>query len=130
MTIGELVRSLRKEKGWTQKRLAEVSGISPQFICEIEKGYLRKSGYVVKPSDKMVTLLAEAFGVPAVRFHTAMGRVEIDSEIEREAEEKFRALSEDNEGLELLATYRTLSDRDKGIIKFMVEKFGTKVSKN
>jgi transcriptional regulator with XRE-family HTH domain len=129
-TIGALIRSLRESKGWTQKRLAEETGISATFISNIEKGYVRKRGGVVKPSDGNINILAEVFGVPAVRLHAAMGRVEIDSDVHKQVEEQFRALSEDNKTLKLLATYEELSDRDKVIVEEMVERMSGAISKH
>ncbi len=36
--LGANIRDLRKERGWTQKKLAELIGISPTFIMHIERG--------------------------------------------------------------------------------------------
>ena len=38
MNIGEKIKNLRKERKISQKRLAELSGISGSFLCDIEKG--------------------------------------------------------------------------------------------
>ena len=40
-TIGELLLRLRKERGWTQKELAEKTKIHPNHIGRIEKGRLQ-----------------------------------------------------------------------------------------
>jgi len=39
MTVGEKIRLKRKEKGWTQKKLGELSGISEFVIRHYELGY-------------------------------------------------------------------------------------------
>ena len=36
--LGRNVKRLRREKGWTQEALAEFTGVSQQFISELENG--------------------------------------------------------------------------------------------
>ena len=38
MDIGNNIRLLRIQKGLNQKQLAERSGISPSYLCDLEKG--------------------------------------------------------------------------------------------
>ncbi len=38
MDIGETLRGLRKRKGLSQKKLAELTNISPTYISQIENG--------------------------------------------------------------------------------------------
>ena len=38
MNIGEKIRLIRKEKGWTQRELAKRSGVSYASVCRWEKG--------------------------------------------------------------------------------------------
>lgn len=37
-TVGEAIKMLRKQKGFTQEKLAELSGIEPRSIIAIEGG--------------------------------------------------------------------------------------------
>jgi transcriptional regulator with XRE-family HTH domain len=39
MDIGKTIISLRKQQGLSQKKLAELTGISANALCSIEKGY-------------------------------------------------------------------------------------------
>jgi transcriptional regulator with XRE-family HTH domain len=57
MDIGEKIRLLRKEKGWTQTKLATESGISLPYLNQIEKG---KAGSV---SDDILTAIAHRLGI-------------------------------------------------------------------
>lgn len=38
MEFGQQIKILRKNKGLTQKQLAKLAGISPTYLCDIEKG--------------------------------------------------------------------------------------------
>lgn len=39
MTIGDVVKSLRTERGWTQKQLADEAGVPAPYVCRLEKGH-------------------------------------------------------------------------------------------
>ncbi|MCQ1950241.1 MULTISPECIES: helix-turn-helix domain-containing protein [Arthrobacter] len=54
--LGELLRRLRHERGWTLGGLAARSGISPQYLSEIERG-------LKEPSSEMVAAVAGALGL-------------------------------------------------------------------
>lgn len=41
--IGERIKALRKQKGWTQAHLAEKSGVEPSHISHIERGATKLS---------------------------------------------------------------------------------------
>ncbi len=36
--VGRNVKGFRRDKGWTQEKLAEVSGVPQQYISELESG--------------------------------------------------------------------------------------------
>lgn len=57
-TIGENVRRLRRDKGWTQTELAEKAGIRLVHVNRIETG---KSS----PSAEVLFALADSLGVGA-----------------------------------------------------------------
>ncbi len=54
--LGRRVQRIRKEKGWTQEKLAEKIDVSTTWIGYIETGYRR-------PNLKMIYKLANALGV-------------------------------------------------------------------
>lgn len=54
--LGKQVRELRKQKGWTQEKLEEKSGVDRTYISDIERG-------VRNPSLKSLQKLAKALGV-------------------------------------------------------------------
>lgn len=57
MDIGDAVRAIRKERGMTQKKLAERSGLSANALCSIEKN-------VSFPSKETVKRICEALDIP------------------------------------------------------------------
>ncbi|SDG46997.1 helix-turn-helix domain-containing protein [Desulfosporosinus hippei] len=53
--IGVIIAKIRKERGWTQKELAEATGLSRSRIAAIEEG-----GH---PGIKTMAMIADALGV-------------------------------------------------------------------
>jgi XRE family aerobic/anaerobic benzoate catabolism transcriptional regulator len=62
--VGSVVRSFRKERGWTLRELAERTGLSPRFCSQIEAG----QGNI---AIGRLAVIAEAFGVPLARLVVA-----------------------------------------------------------
>ena len=62
MSIGDKVAQLRKQRGWTLKQLANLSGISVSHISAIE--------HMARPNPSLTTVtnLAKAFEVPLSYF--------------------------------------------------------------
>lgn len=56
MSMSNRITELRKEKGWSQKRLAEMIGTSGPIIGRYERGEMT-------PSVEVAKRLAESFGV-------------------------------------------------------------------
>ena len=56
MTIGEKIKALRKERGWTQKALALISGIAEITIRNYEAGKY-------KPKLDKLEMLSKAFSI-------------------------------------------------------------------
>ncbi len=38
MTFGERLKALREKRGWTQKKLAQLSGLTQDWVCRFETG--------------------------------------------------------------------------------------------
>ena len=55
--IGEKLRKLRKERGWTQKDVERLTGVAQRNISSYESGKLQ-------PSSRTLRKFAEAFAVP------------------------------------------------------------------
>lgn len=59
--IGETIRTLRKERGWTQEDLARRIGMSRKHISYYENAR-------VFPSEKTLSQLADVFGIEVDEF--------------------------------------------------------------
>lgn len=70
MTVGELVRTRRIEKGWTQTELAQASGLRQTYISQVEKGE------IAMPRDHNLDALGAALGLTKPDFYRAAGMVE------------------------------------------------------
>ena len=56
MGVGENIRKLREEAGYTQKQLAGIMGVKEPYISAMERGQRR-------PGKKILPLLCDALGV-------------------------------------------------------------------
>lgn len=64
MTFGQMLKSLRKERRWTQSQLSEKIGISVIQICQLEQGKY-------KPSSRTLNKLVNVFGVEFETLYNA-----------------------------------------------------------
>jgi transcriptional regulator with XRE-family HTH domain len=60
-TFAEKLKSLRKERGWSQERLARDAGISTSFVAKLEQS-------TVSPSLATAQRLAKSLGVELTAF--------------------------------------------------------------
>lgn len=88
MEIGEILKRVRREKGMTQDKLAELSGVSASHISQIEHG--------VYKMPHIVTLekLARGLGEPATIFKDSSSPVRSPRELLRELMETISEFSE------------------------------------
>ena len=71
MNFGDYMVELREAKGWTLEQAARELGISPQRLCDIEKG---RRNFVRRPPLKFLRLVAEAYEHP---FHHLVSQTEV-----------------------------------------------------
>lgn len=95
MTIGEKIRATRKEKGMTQKQLADICKMADSAIRKYESGQ-------VKPKTEMIKRIASALDVPATHLMDRGLQTEMEAEgihqMLRRAEEKYRDAIENGAG--------------------------------
>jgi len=62
LKLHENVRILRKERHWSQQKLAENTGLSINTICKLEQGLYDE------PTIQTVRKIADAFGITVDRL--------------------------------------------------------------
>src|SRR5699024_807470 len=91
--LGEWLRHARKEQGLSQRALADRSGLSRSYVCDIERGR------GAEPSLTTLDKLAAALGASRADLMRAAGLID-PAVSSRESDDERR----------LLAVYRDLSD--------------------
>jgi transcriptional regulator with XRE-family HTH domain len=59
--LGRIVRAIRRRRGWTQRELAEIAGVSTSYIVSLENGRRGR-----RPTPSVVRRLAHAFEMDPV----------------------------------------------------------------
>lgn len=70
MTLGQKIRELRAERGWTQLELAKHSGLDRGYIANLE------IDNVNKPAAEVFLKLAHAFNIRPEELYQAAGYIE------------------------------------------------------
>lgn len=100
--LGEWVRRARQEQGLSQRALADQSGLSRSYVCDIERGR------GAEPSLTTLDKLAAALGASRADLMRAAGLID-RALVPRESEEERR----------LLSVYRDLSEEGQlNIMRF------------
>ena len=84
VTIGEKIRALRKERGWSQGELGEKTGIKAQNICKYEKNK-------TTPRETTLRVFAEVFQLPISEFTQLVVPIDIP-DLDPEIAEYVRAI--------------------------------------
>jgi transcriptional regulator with XRE-family HTH domain len=84
MNIGEAIKEMRTDRRLSQKELAEMSGISQNALCNIEKGYSF-------PSKDTIKAICDAMDIPVswLLFSSIT-----EEDVPKEKREIFNALRE------------------------------------
>ena len=98
MSVADSIRNLRKERGWSQVRLAMEAHVSQQAISFIERERN-------EPSAEMIRALAKAFGVSTAEI---LGEKVQDNHISNMEDQ-------------LLAVFRQLNDAGKNSLLALAE---------
>lgn len=70
INIGEYIKKIRLEKGFTSRKLAKGSGVSQPYISQLE------TGKNTNPSPEILKKIADALGVPYSDFMEAAGYID------------------------------------------------------
>lgn len=104
MATGDKIRELRKEKGFSQKELAEKLGIHPVNMTKLEHGQNM-------PSVDTLIKLAELFNVS------------IDYLVSDEMKNRESTILKDKELLESFAKVERMDEKAKEIVKELLDSF-------
>ena len=78
MTLGEIVREYRESQSMSQRRFAELSGLSNSYISMLEQNVNSKNGMAIKPSLEAIKKVADTMCVPLDDVLRKMDDAEID----------------------------------------------------
>lgn len=104
MAIQDKIKALRKEKGWSQKDLAEKLEVHPVNMTKLEQGQNF-------PSVDTLIRLSDVFNVS------------IDYLLSDEVMQKDSAILKDKELLEAFATIERMDEHTKEIVKELLDAF-------
>lgn len=106
MDIGQVIRALREEKGWTQEKLALDANIATSYISRIERGERRL------PTVRLEQIAA-AFGKTAADLYAlAEGRAQPDAVLTTEGDATADLTPE---AVQLRRSFRALNPTNRRI---------------
>jgi len=73
-TLGEKIKAVRKSKGLSQEKLAELSGLHPTYISDVERGKVNASIY-------SCFLIIKALGISFTELINLAGNKEVEREV-------------------------------------------------
>lgn len=89
MTLGDLIKTYRKERGLTMQEFAKISGLSKGYISMLEKGKHPQNGKEIIPSIDTFNKVAKAMGVTLNKLlESVNGRQLVNISNNENAEEK------------------------------------------
>ena len=63
--VGERIRVVRQQKGWTQVELADAAGLSSNYVARLERGELGASFFVAMRIAEALGVTLDAIATPA-----------------------------------------------------------------
>lgn len=107
MYIGQIIRSLRGEKGWSQEQLAHEAGMAPSHISRIERGQRRL------PNTRLDAIATALGTTPAALYARAEGR---ELPPDPELSDGDVAVDYTSEAVQLRRILRDLSVADRDLL--------------
>jgi transcriptional regulator with XRE-family HTH domain len=101
MTLGKKIESLRKERKWSQVKLADAIGVSVNHLSRWENNRIR-------PRNRSLESLSKVFGVELAEFVEAKNTT-------------FHPTAPEPELGEILDDIRQLDDEQRNVLKFVVQ---------
>ncbi|EPY6468468.1 helix-turn-helix domain-containing protein [Clostridium sporogenes] len=111
MNFGEFFKNIRREKGLSQRQLAELSHISNTEISRIESGERQN------PSPNILKSIAPHLGISYGELMIKAGYIDESIEHEKYTEHIFRKA--DGELADTIRLAKTIQDKDSEILTIM-----------
>ncbi|ACA56510.1 MULTISPECIES: helix-turn-helix domain-containing protein [Clostridium] len=111
MNFGEFFKNIRKEKGLSQRQLAELSHISNTEISRIESGERQN------PSPNILKSIAPHLGISYGELMIKAGYIDESIEHEKYTEHIFR--NSDGEFADTIKLAKNIHDKDSEILTIM-----------
>lgn len=73
--FGQVLKERRKELDLTLARLQAITGISAQYISNLETAYAHPTRGISRPDDEKIAILGQALGLSLSRLHSLLGRL-------------------------------------------------------
>lgn len=107
--IGERIRAIRQAKGFTQQKLADLSGLDYRYIGALERG---ERNFSVDTLEKVLTALTISF-----RELTLIDNKEGTNQTQQVAIDQFIALTEGLTDEQMMILLRVSQEIRRGFIK-------------
>ena len=78
MTLGEIVREYRESQNMSQRKFAELSGLSNSYISMLEQNVNSKNGNAIKPSLEAIKKVADTMHVTLDDVLRRLDDIDID----------------------------------------------------
>lgn len=117
---GEKIKSLRKQKRWTQKELADKLGVGVSTVTNYESGYRATNQDVLFDLSDIFGVSVDDFFPPRYSATTSTHTFTINEETEPYNTKKMYNFNNDEE--ELLSRYRNLPKKSKdAVMRFVID---------
>lgn len=78
MTLGEIIKEYRERQSMSQRRFAEISGLSNSYISMLELNQNNKTGRPIKPTLEAIKAVADAMCVPLDDLLHSLDDINVD----------------------------------------------------
>ena len=78
MTLGEIIKEFRESQSMSQRKFAEISGLSNSYISMLEQNMNSKNGKPIKPTLEALKAVADALHVPLDDVLVRLDDIEIN----------------------------------------------------
>jgi transcriptional regulator with XRE-family HTH domain len=107
MHIGQVIRSLREQKGWSQEKLALEAGMGTSHVSRIERGERRP------PTNRLDTLASALGTTPAAMYAELEG---LPPPLASDSQDDNQKVDFSSEAIELRKTFRRLSMPNRRLV--------------